>query len=1128
MAVAPNQDVEVTVFVGDTYAARDNMNVYVGTSAAGPFTKLNPALGTLNTATGQVASYSGVFNPGNNAQLVVVFEATGTGASAYWTVSGIDVRPVGLIAPLALSRVGGDATVLADGLTVDTYTGSGAAPGAELTISPQYGTVTATSNAGGSLVAGDRDAAVKGAQAVADANGNFSFSVRRSTGAGPALVTVTDVTGASGTGVITPTDVQPSGAAPFGYGGSGLPVPASPPPTPAGYTYQNGYVLPSRYFQFYDLPEVRRIDFGPAASPVASDFDPYQSSYLGWSNGAFLSKEANALGWVGALPSTVDRGAGSALQRDLAYGPTTAPGDYLLYTPRANADYAVTVTVGDMGFPRDNQFVLNVDPSNPNSATTLAIGISTKAGEVTSLTFTVTSDAQGRIRLRFGAVNGVSTFWAVEGVEVRPAVGGAPQAGQQRPVTVNGQAYTTAPTPTVLTTSYVADGTTPTSYSITGATPNSVLTVTASFVTPSAPNNTPLAVGTTDASASYTGFQVVAGGGAASFTVARPSYPQAAYAVITVTDVTGAQVGVFRQDYTGGTLPPPPPPATSVQRFDFNTAGSPTPSGFTGVSNATVYSSAQGYGWQDAVLGYDRGAAAASGAGANAALFQDGATRSGGFAGTFQVAVPNGGVSRDVRVYVGDPSTAPAETVTVEGAGAIPVDTILNKYGFITATATDANNDGVITIAFNGANWVAAGVDVATPGSLPAPAAATAPALPLRVDFNGPANDTLSGFTGVRAATVYSPAAGYGWRNAGSRSEFERTAASVSNLTSANPRLYRDGVWGTSAATFGVGVVPLSQNSLRVYLGDSYGKWPNVTLAVEGGVSASTGANPNQFYTYLLTGTDTNGDGVLTLTVSGSTWVINGIDAVAGPQSNLPANTYGPAGSPQLPAGGAVPGGSAAVLTADQLAPVAAEAVRRWAATGLSPEQVALLRSVTFPVGDIATGELGLTELGGTVVRLDDDGAGRGWFVDATPGDDAEFGFAVGPTEFAATDPRAAGTYDLLTVVMHEMGHTLGLDSLDPAAAPRVLLTATLAAGVRRLPAPAEAAPTWLAVEPTAAPVMRADAAPAPTPLARLIGPPAPAVAPGLAPARLADGSAWWLAPAADRDDFVLPGVMVG
>ena len=37
------------------------------------------------------------------------------------------------------------------------------------------------------------------------------------------------------------------------------------------------------------------------------------------------------------------------------------------------------------------------------------------------------------------------------------------------------------------------------------------------------------------------------------------------------------------------------------------------------------------------------------------------------------------------------------------------------------------------------------------------------------------------------------------------------------------------------------------------------------------------------------------------------------------------------------------------------------------------------------------TGALGLTSIGGSLVRLDDDGAGRGWFVDPTPADDAEF-----------------------------------------------------------------------------------------------------------------------------------------
>src|SRR5204863_4584659 len=42
VAVAPNQDVQVTVLTGDTFTGRDTMTVYVGTSPTGPFTKLNP------------------------------------------------------------------------------------------------------------------------------------------------------------------------------------------------------------------------------------------------------------------------------------------------------------------------------------------------------------------------------------------------------------------------------------------------------------------------------------------------------------------------------------------------------------------------------------------------------------------------------------------------------------------------------------------------------------------------------------------------------------------------------------------------------------------------------------------------------------------------------------------------------------------------------------------------------------------------------------------------------------------------------------------------------------------------------------------------------------------------------
>src|SRR5439155_8981265 len=114
VTVAPNQDVQVSVYAGDVFAGRDNFNVYVGTPSNPLSTRLNPSLDTFKTtmqSAFQFVSYSGVFNPGANSALLITFETVYGGASNYWTVNGVDVRPVGLIAPLTLTRVGGNATV---------------------------------------------------------------------------------------------------------------------------------------------------------------------------------------------------------------------------------------------------------------------------------------------------------------------------------------------------------------------------------------------------------------------------------------------------------------------------------------------------------------------------------------------------------------------------------------------------------------------------------------------------------------------------------------------------------------------------------------------------------------------------------------------------------------------------------------------------------------------------------------------------------------------------------------------------------------------------------------------------------------------------------------------------------
>jgi hypothetical protein len=168
-------------------------------------------------------------------------------------------------------------------------------------------------------------------------------------------------------------------------------------------------------------------------------------------------------------------------------------------------------------------------------------------------------------------------------------------------------------------------------------------------------------------------------------------------------------------------------------------------------------------------------------------------------------------------------------------------------------------------------------------------------------------------------------------------------------------------------------------------------------------------------------------------------FVLNGLDiATAG---NLPP-------SPQR-AASVLPGGTAAVLTEAELAPVVEAAIQRLAATGLTAERIALLSTVTFTLTDLnGQGLLGMGSVGSPQVTLDDDGAGHGWFIDLTPNDDAEFSQTVAPTELRALDGEALNRYDLLTVVMHELMHVLGHDSLPDAQAPNHLM----ATGTRRLP----------------------------------------------------------------------------
>jgi len=136
-------------------------------------------------------------------------------------------------------------------------------------------------------------------------------------------------------------------------------------------------------------------------------------------------------------------------------------------------------------------------------------------------------------------------------------------------------------------------------------------------------------------------------------------------------------------------------------------------------------------------------------------------------------------------------------------------------------------------------------------------------------------------------------------------------------------------------------------------------------------------------------------------------------------------------------------------LSYAELDPIIEEAITRWSESPLiDDEMLSELNNVSFIIADLSGAALGMT-LDDTVY-IDINAAGYDWFVDSTPEDDLEFTLQNEEGKLAADSSSAAyDDMDLLTVVMHELGHVLGLEDLDPDT--HDLMSETLDAGVRQL-----------------------------------------------------------------------------
>jgi RHS repeat-associated protein len=152
----------------------------------------------------------------------------------------------------------------------------------------------------------------------------------------------------------------------------------------------------------------------------------------------------------------------------------------------------------------------------------------------------------------------------------------------------------------------------------------------------------------------------------------------------------------------------------------------------------------------------------------------------------------------------------------------------------------------------------------------------------------------------------------------------------------------------------------------------------------------------------------------------------------------------------QLPDGVAssqLPAGTTETLTQNVLAPIVAEAIARWQAACLPAQDLSRLAGLNVQIVDLPGPCLGVALPDG--ILIDKDAAGYGWFVDLTPNDDDEFTYLAANALAARSNTAADGRADLLTTVMHEMGHVLGYadDTLGD------LMDALLPCSVRRTPA---------------------------------------------------------------------------
>lgn len=130
-------------------------------------------------------------------------------------------------------------------------------------------------------------------------------------------------------------------------------------------------------------------------------------------------------------------------------------------------------------------------------------------------------------------------------------------------------------------------------------------------------------------------------------------------------------------------------------------------------------------------------------------------------------------------------------------------------------------------------------------------------------------------------------------------------------------------------------------------------------------------------------------------------------------------------------------------LTTEEVNSTAQEAIEMYSVSASLNEQ-RILEEVQFEVTDLPENRLATATSG--VILIDVSAAGHGWFVDHSPWDHSEFSISNSFELQVPANSKAAQHIDLLTVILHELGHLLGHQHETFG-----LMHETLPPGIRRL-----------------------------------------------------------------------------